>query len=404
MKVELILPRKDEGRMVDLGCYVVPETLTQLAAVTPREIGGESVELRLTDENSRRADYRWGADLVGISVMTSQVRRAEEISREYRARGASIVWGGIHPTAVDQSGNGLVDSTVRGEGELAWPGLLRDFAGGRLKRSYRSGAPVSLDQIPLPDREALEYPDVRMIVDGVSASRGCPHDCEFCSASLAYGTVLRRRRPERVGEDIARTRSPNVGFFDDNFLVDPAYSLEMMDVMGRYGKRYWAQIDAKKALDPAAAKELAKAGTRLVIIGFESVNASNLRGNRKYVPPRQWKRIAENLHAGGIRIDGNFVFGFDDDGPEVFGETARWVEHAGLDYAAASILTPYPGTRLHDRLSAEGRIIDDGWDNYDLRHVVYSPRRMTPERLQEGAEAFKRSHPSVFLHLGGIFG
>jgi hypothetical protein len=47
-------------------------------------------------------------------------------------------------------------------------------------------------------------------------------------------------------------------------------------------------------------------------------------------------------------------------------------------------MTPYPGTALHSRLAAEGRITDANWDHYDTRHVVYQPRRLQPDQLLAG--------------------
>src|SRR3989344_649685 len=128
MKVELILPRKEPNKLVDIGFYVVPQTLSQLAAVTPRDI-----DVTLTDENYEDIDFGSAPDLVGISVMTSQVNRAMEISAEYKRRGITVVWGGIQPTVVDQSDNPNIDSVVLGEAENIWPIVLHDFSEGKLK-------------------------------------------------------------------------------------------------------------------------------------------------------------------------------------------------------------------------------------------------------------------------------
>jgi radical SAM superfamily enzyme YgiQ (UPF0313 family) len=79
--------------------------------------------------------------------------------------------------------------------------------------------------------------------------------------------------------------------------------------------------------------------------------------------------------------------------------TLEFVERAKVEIAYYSILTPYPGTRLHERLTREGRILTRDWSLYDSSHVVYQPRSFTPDQLLAGYyRALKES-----LSLGSIF-
>ena len=74
-------------------------------------------------------------------------------------------------------------------------------------------------------------------------------------------------------------------------------------------------------------------------------------------------------------INGSFVFGMDDDDETVFDRTVEWAIEQGIETATFHILTPYPGTALHSRMAAQGRIMSDDWDLYDTRHVVFRPAR-----------------------------
>ena len=76
-------------------------------------------------------------------------------------------------------------------------------------------------------------------------------------------------------------------------------------------------------------------------------------------------------------VNGSFVFGLDDDGPDVFDRTVEWGVSRSLETATFHIMTPYPGTALYQRLSADGRIVCDDWERYDTRHVVYRPLKMS---------------------------
>lgn len=83
-------------------------------------------------------------------------------------------------------------------------------------------------------------------------------------------------------------------------------------------------------------------------------------------------------------VNGSFVFGMDDDGPDVFAQTVEWAIKQGIETATFHILTPYPGTELHQRIQSEGRILHEDWDLYDTRHVVYQPAGMQPDILEAG--------------------
>jgi radical SAM superfamily enzyme YgiQ (UPF0313 family) len=398
MNVQLILPRKDIGRTVDLGCYVIPQTLTQLAAVTPPEIN-----LNLTDENLTPVCFDHPADLVGISVMTSQVRRAEEISREFKRRGSLVVWGGIHPTAVDQSENPFIDSFVVGEGERIWPQLLIDAQQERLQRRYRDPVLVDLNAIPLPRRELLA-PDVALLVESPIVSRGCIYSCEHCSIHIVYGSHVRTPSVDRIVEDIQRMRSPVVAFGDENFLNNRARGKTLAERLQDSGKQYWIEIDPRAAQDTSILPLLQSMGVRLVFIGFESIHAENFPPG-KYVQPSLWRAIADSFHDYGIKIQGSFMVGMDHDDCSVVERTEEAVQRAGIDFLALSILTPYPGTRLYQRMQEEGRIIDREWHHYDLAHCVIKPKNpaLTPEALEEAVRATKRRHAHFYQQLQNVF-
>jgi len=74
----------------------------------------------------------------------------------------------------------------------------------------------------------------------------------------------------------------------------------------------------------------------------------------------------------------------DGDDASVFNRTVEWAIGQGIETATFHILTPYPGTALHERMRRDGRILHDDWDLYDTRHVVYRPSRLTPAELEAG--------------------
>lgn len=391
MKVELILPRKEKSKLVESGLYVVPLTLTQLAAVTP-----DNIELRLVDENLADVDYEWNPDLVGISVMTSQVGRAEEISQEYKLRGKTVIWGGIHPTVVDQSKNPYIDSFVVGEAEGLWSDILSDFKKGSLKRRYENAQSMDLNKVVPSRKRGLLKPSVDVLIEGLMTSRGCRFECPYCSASKVHGRRISWVSPGRVEKDVANMSSNYGAFYDDNLLNNKRYAIDVLRKIKKYNKRWFAELDPVSALDEEVAQILSEAGVKVVLIGFESVVPENLEGNKKYLHPSRWNKVVSNLHKYDIRVNGNFMVGFDNDGPDIFDKTKKQIIKDGIDFAAFSIVTPYPGTRLYERLYS--RIFDWSWSNYDLKQVVFEPRLLTPEQLEEGTRKLREGYlPSILL-------
>jgi radical SAM superfamily enzyme YgiQ (UPF0313 family) len=157
------------------------------------------------------------------------------------------------------------------------------------------------------------------------------------------------------------------------------------------------------ANDPEILKLCQKSGCCGLFLGFESLAPETLEAIGKRVNrPAQYLDVVRRIHDHGIGIDGSFVFGFDTDTLDVFDQTVEFVLKAKLEVAYFSILTPYPGTRLHKRLAAENRIISRNWSIYDANHVVFQPRNFTPDQLLEGYfKAFQQVYTvsSIFKRM-----
>jgi radical SAM superfamily enzyme YgiQ (UPF0313 family) len=99
------------------------------------------------------------------------------------------------------------------------------------------------------------------------------------------------------------------------------------------------------------------------------------------------------FHDVGIQVNGSFVFGFDEDYPDVFDRTVEWIERHRLACATFHILTPYPGTPLFVQMKKEKRLIHQKWDLYDTAHCVFKPKHMPPEELESG---YARCYKELF--------
>ena len=144
-----------------------------VAALTP-----DKHEVEIVDENVDEIDFGKDYDLVGVSCMTQQATRAYAIADQFRKRKSKVVLGGIHPTLLPEEAKTHADSVVVGEVEYVWEKLLRDFEANRLQDFYQAEKLVDLRDSPLPRFDLLNAKKYSKVF--IQASRGCPHDCEFC--------------------------------------------------------------------------------------------------------------------------------------------------------------------------------------------------------------------------------
>jgi radical SAM superfamily enzyme YgiQ (UPF0313 family) len=191
------------------------------------------------------------------------------------------------------------------------------------------------------------------------------------------------RDVEQIVSEFRADRQPYGVFIDNNLGSRPEYLRALSRGLRPLGKIWSAALTIDVTDDPDLVREMAISGCVGVFIGFESLAAENLDDARKKSPrPEDYARRVEVLHRFGIQVNGSFVFGFDQDRPDVFERTVRWIEEARLENATFHILTPYPGTPLFRQLDREGRLLHKDWSLYDTAHAVFRPRQMSPEDLE----------------------
>jgi len=151
------------------------------------------------------------------------------------------------------------------------------------------------------------------------------------------------------------------------------------------GRLWQAAGTINSILAPKLLEKAVACGLRSLFVGFETLDDTNLREQRKYQNLRRsYADAITRLHDLGVMINGSFVFGMDGDDESVFDRTVGWAIDHGIETATFHILTPYPGTALYQRIATQGRITTDDWDLYDTRHAVFRPARMSAQALEAG--------------------
>ncbi|QQE11342.1 B12-binding domain-containing radical SAM protein [Planctomycetota bacterium] len=363
------------------GLRYMPLTFPVLASLIPRDI---DVELRCIDEGIQDADLDLDTDLIGMTVITGNATRAYELASHYRNRNIPVVMGGPHVTLAPEDVLPHADCIVTGYAEESWPQLLYDFVSGQMKQRYDQSPELSLDDMPLPKREVL--PRRKYITSHVyEATRGCTHNCEFCVVPSAWGRRPLQQSVENIVADMKAMKSTRAAFVDLNLIADRKYAVKLFKALVPLNVKWFGLATTLLVHDQELLDLAAESGCCGLLIGLESISTNSLKLTQKgFNNPSDYENVVKQLHQRKISLQGCFVFGLDEDRDDVFEKTANFAVDVGIDLPRFAIATPFPGTALYKRMELEGRILTRNWELYDGQHVVFQPKHLSVEALEEG--------------------
>ena len=386
MKVKFILPALTEAkspfwRPIKYSLFPPLGLATLAAFLSPDD------EAELVDDHveTLRTDDR--PDLVVIQVYITNAYRAYALADHYRAKGCFVALGGLHVTSLPDEAAAHADAVFVGPGEQIFPAFLADL---------RAEMPTAASTSPPRAVRSRAFPPIRrdlirreryLVPNSIVVTRGCPQHCDFCykDAFFAGGRSFYAQRVDEALAEIERLPGRHLYFLDDHLLGNRRFAEALFEGMRGMGRLFQGAATVDSVLRGDLIERAAQAGLRSLFVGFETFSPENLRAsNKKQNLERDYEAVARRLSDLGIMINGSFVFGMDDDGPDVFARTVDWAVRNGITTSTFHIQTPYPGTRLYQALAAAGRITSHDWDRYDTRHVVYRPARLAPDELKRG--------------------
>jgi radical SAM superfamily enzyme YgiQ (UPF0313 family) len=384
MKVKMILPALTEAKS-PFWRPIKYSLFPPLGLATLASYLGEDADIDLQDEHVETLRLDDEPDLVVIQVYITSAYRAYQIADHYRAKGAYVCLGGLHVTSLPGEAAEHADTIFIGPGEDIWPTFLRDYRAGQPNKKYVS-AVRTLQNLPFPRRDLIKR-QLYLVPNSIVVSRGCPHVCDFCykEAFFEGGKSFYTLTIDRALQEIEGLPGRHLYFLDDHLLGNPHFAASLFDGMRGMGRLWQAAGTVQSILKPGLLEMAAASGLRSLFVGFETLSANNLVQQHKHQNlNRDYARAIRRLRDLGIMVNASFVFGMDDDDVSVFDRTVEWAIGQGIETATFHILTPYPGTALHRRIQAEGRITTSNWDLYDTRHTVFRPMRLTAAQLESG--------------------
>jgi len=375
MKIVLIEPRAKRANFYSR-LYVMPLLGPVYLGTILRNSGHE---VKIYNEDIRMPDYsRLEADLIGISLLTSTAPRGYEIARKFPKD--KVIIGGVHASLMPEEASQYARQVVVGEAE----NVIVDIAEGRLRDSVVHAKPLeNLDTLPFPDFSLIQGYSPSPLISPVSTSRGCPFDCSFCSVTKMFGKKYRFRSADNIMREVGSRRAKSFFICDDNFTANPARTRHLLKLMLKDRISPWCcQVRCDVAKDAELLNLMAKAGCRLVCVGFESINPHTLKAYKKSQTVEEIVHAIRSIHKKKIKIHGMFVLGGEDDNKNTVWDTLRFALKQKLDTVQMSVLTPFPGTKVHEELTAQKRIFNQDWSLYDGQHVVFKPKLLSAKQLQ----------------------
>ena len=372
----------------------MPTGLAVCAAVVP-----DHWQVEIVDECAQDHPHRPQADvdIVGLTAMTTQAKRAYELADAYRALGVTVFLGGIHPSALPDDALGHCDAICRGDGETCLPHMIADWEamqqrapGARLKRIY-DWTDYATAPIASPRKDLLRQEDY-LIFNPIQTTRGCPHCCNFCTTPGVFGRKFRQRRIADIVEEIREARerynSKCYIFADDDFGGNHQWARELCAALEPLGIKWASQCDVLISNNEKLLAAMKRSGCLGLILGLESPNQETLtEAGKRYVQADTYEWRIRKIQSYGISLWGAFILGFDNDTWRTCMATCRFAQRTNLSMSCFPILTPYPGTGIWQDYVRQGRLVTDDWDRFNGASVCYTPRSMSARQLRHAQMA-----------------
>lgn len=371
-------------------------------------------------ERVKKNILKLNPDAIGLTALTWTIPRIFDLATTLKNEDKSIpiILGGPHVSELPQrtlEECKALDAAIIGEGEETFPKFLSLY----LKNQHselmnmkgiiyrKNGAlygvpePVyveNLDNLPFPARhlfpvsEYIKYSKnfqaKQKPVGSMITSRGCPHQCTFCTR-VNNGLKHRARSPENVVTEMEKLKT--MGFnelqiVDDNFTHNQPRVFEICKLIREKKLNMTFSLVNGMRIDHVT-EELMQvmydAGFYSIHLGVESGDDAVLKTIRKGITVKQVKDAIKITRKIGYELNIFFIIGLPGSSIESENRTLTLIEELALPFTY-SVCTPYPGSPLWKELEDDMRTISwDRFDEGDVLNPLYIPKNLTIIDLKE---------------------
>lgn len=376
-------------RLIGKKASEIPLGMITMAAMLP-----ETWTIRLVDMNVSSltdAHIAW-ADVVMVGGMGVHQSAFETVVRRANSAGKTVIAGGPMATLERPQLLG-VDHWLLGEVEGVMPTFLRDFSQGSAKSVYQSEHFPDLALTPTPRWDLLEMK--RYAAMNLQFSRGCPHECEFCTIAALNGRRPRNKAVDQVIEELESLYRAGwcggVFVVDDNFIGNSAFVRDALlpaiiqwSVERAYPFSFTTEATITLERDELLVSRMVEAGFRSVFLGIETPEDESLAGCKKRINRTvDLKHAVHNLQRNGLLVNAGFIVGFDEDTEAVFQNQHRFIQESGISTAMVGLLNAPMGSKLYERLERQKRLIGKAGVNNTNGQLNFIPK-MAYRKLMMG--------------------
>ncbi len=361
----------------------------------------------------------FGADIVGISMLTPTANSTEALGRYIKTRlpSVKVVFGNLHASLFAENliNRGACDAVVHGEGEIIFPRLIEAFLNksdiSKIQGiSYKGeegivftgmSEPIEdLDALPRPawklfpwrDYSFLPFVTVAKPCLAISGSRGCPFRCKFCAMGY-MGNLVRKRSPVSIADEIEwlvkEFGARHIGFVDPIFPLDKKHAIATCRAIRAKNmpENWWWTCETRvDIVDEEMCREMKLARCKRILFGIESGVNEVLAGVGKGYTTDNVKRGIVAARSAGLEISAFFMLGLPGETKETAKQTIDFALSLDIDFAKFAITIPLPGSELYDDLVNQGKISQPEWESFttfnpDPDSLPYIPEGMTGKEL-----------------------
>ena len=356
--------------------------------------------------------------VVCSTAYTSSIYAATDVLRLAKTLDPSVVTvlGGVHAHFMYEEvlqENPAVDFVVRGEGEQTLPELLRLLVeGGLTDEGQLAGVrgiafrgkdgivatpprPLAADLDSLvPAWDLVEWDDYtfyplpgsRMAI--LDTSRGCSHNCSFCSQQKFWNRTYRQRRPERVVEDMLhlhRTYGVDVVMFSDEYPTRERERWErLLDLIIAADLHLTLLLETRVEdilRDRDILPKYRQAGILHIYVGVEATNQQTLERFKKELSCQQSQEAIRLINSHGMVSECSFVLGLPEDTPASIAETLELARYYDPDFPHFLHIAPWPYSDLYQELRPY--LITRDYAKYNFVEPVVKPAAMSEAEIRQ---------------------